>query len=190
MQEHTKALYTQGIQTQIAAAEVLAEPVAQVGGFLTQVVLAGQRIFVCGEGSAHLLAQRFTDRMLVGDKFERPPFPVIGLHHNGCAGNDDKAYARQVSALGGHNDVLLVASNTQDSPQVTSAIEAALTRGMLIVALTGDDDRAIAGLLGPDDFEIRVPSVEPTRVLEQLLFVIHSLVELVEQSVFPQEVDA
>lgn len=189
MQEHTKALYTQGIQTQIAAAEVLAEPVAQVGDFLTQVVLSGQRVFVCGEGSAQLLAQRFSDRMLVGEKFERPPFPIIGLHSDGCAGNDAKAYARQVSALGGQNDVLVVVSSTQESPQVTSAIEAALTRGMLIVALTGDNDRAIAGLLGPDDFEIRVPSVEPTRILEQLLFVVHSLVELIEQSVFPQEVD-
>lgn len=188
MQEQIKALFTQGIQTQIATAEVLGDAIVNAAELLTQSVLSGRRVFACGEGQASVVTQEFAHLMLHGQKLERPPFPVIGLP---CVGSSDGAcdtYARHILALGQAQDVLLVASTDTTAAQVSKAMEAALSRGMLIVALTGDSDTDVAGLLGPDDVEIRIPSYEPNRISEQLLFVVHSLCDLIEQQVFPQEV--
>jgi D-sedoheptulose 7-phosphate isomerase len=51
---------------------------------------------------------------------------------------------------------------------------------MNIVALTGREGGEIAGLLRPDDVELRVPSESTARIQEVHLLIIHCLCDLVD----------
>jgi DnaA initiator-associating protein len=53
----------------------------------------------------------------------------------------------------------------------------------------GGDGGEIAGLLGPNDVEIRVPSARRPRILEVNLLTLHCLCDLIDQTLFPQQED-
>ena len=57
---------------------------------------------------------------------------------------------------------------------------------MPIIALTGGDGGDIAGLLGENDVEIRVPSSRTARIQEVHLVVIHCLCDIIDTTLFPQ----
>ena len=52
--------------------------------------------------------------------------------------------------------MLLAISTRGNSRDIVKAVEAAVTRDMTIVALTGYDGGELAGLLGQQDVEIRI----------------------------------
>jgi DnaA initiator-associating protein len=77
---------------------------------------------------------------------ERPSLPAIALNTDNVVltaiANDrlhDEVYAKQVRALGHAGDVLLAISTRGNSRDIVKAVEAAVTRDMTIVALTGYD---------------------------------------------------
>lgn len=189
MQEHVKAIFTECIQTQIASADLLQEPLMRAAGLLVDSLLGGQKIYCCGESMAHASARHFAHIMLTGLQFERPPFPVSALHADYGANEHEDIFAQQISAFGQPNDLLIVLNAGSHAPRVTRAMEAALSRDMLIIALTNDGDHEVGGLLGPDDVEIRVPSRNAARVSEHLLQLVNMLCSLAEQQIFPQEED-
>lgn len=189
MHDAIKRLFTEGIQTQIAAADLLQEPLVRAAELLVQSLLQNQRVYCCGEAMAHATARHFTHMMLTGLNFERPPFPVSALHADFGATDHHSIFAQQISAIGQSGDVLLVLSASEQSPRLTRAMEAALARDMLIIAVTGDHDQDVAGFLGPDDVEIRIPSTNLARVSEHLLQSVNMLCSLVETAIFPQEGD-
>ena len=63
-------------------------------------------------------------------------------------------------------------------------MEAALNRDMVIVALTGRDGGSMAGLLGPNDVEVRVPSNSTARIQAVHLLVIHCLCAYIDRHLF------
>ena len=75
-------------------------------------------------------------------------------------------------------------ANGSGKSNVLKAMEAALNRDMLIVALTGKDGGDMAGLVGPKDVEIRVPSNSTARIQEVHLLVIHCLCDLIDTQLF------
>lgn len=92
--------------------------------------------------------------------------------------------ARQLSALGSQGDILLAFVSQNHSERVHQAMEAALSREMTIIAVTGDDATEITSLLGPNDIEMRIPSTNTTRIVEQQLFLSQLLCDLIEQQIF------
>jgi DnaA initiator-associating protein len=96
-------------------------------------------------------------------------------------------FSRQVRAYGNAGDLLIVITITGNEKEVISAVEAALTKDMQVIVLSGNDGGELAGLLGPNDVEVRVPSKRPSRIVESHLFNIHCLSELIDLSLFPQE---
>ncbi|CAB0150977.1 DnaA initiator-associating protein DiaA [Pseudidiomarina piscicola] len=187
MQEPVKAIFTECIQTQIAAADQLQEPLMRAAELLVDSLLRGQKIYCCGESMAHASARHFAHIMLTGLQFERPPFPVNALHADLGASNHESIFAQQILAVGQPNDLLLVLNAGSQAPRVSQAMQAALSRDMLIIALTNDDDQDIGGLLGAGDVEIRIPSRNSARVSEHLLQLVNMLCSLAEQQIFPQE---
>lgn len=97
----------------------------------------------------------------------------------------DEVFSKQVRALGQPGDVLLAISTSGNSRNVINAMEAALSRDMTIVALTGKDGGEMAGFLSENDVEIRVPSNRTARIQEVHLLVIHNLCECIDDSLFP-----
>ncbi len=194
MLERIKSNFTESIQTKIAASEALASPIEQAGMIMVQSLLAGHKILACGNGGSAGDAQHFSAELLNRYETERPSLPAIALTTDSSTitsiANDyhyDEVFSKQVRALGNAGDVLLAISTSGNSRNVIKAIEAAVARDMPIIALTGKDGGDIAGLLGENDVEIRVPSSRTARIQEVHLVVIHCLCDIIDTTLFPQE---
>jgi len=194
MLERIKSNFTESIQTKIAASEALAEPIERAGMIMVQALLAGNKILSCGNGGSAGDAQHFSAELLNRYETERPSLPAIALTTDSSTitsiANDyhyDEVFSKQVRALGNSGDVLLAISTSGNSSNVIKAIEAAVARDMPIIALTGKDGGDIAGLLGENDVEIRVPSARTARIQEVHLVAIHCLCDIIDTTLFPQE---
>ncbi|MGB1199677.1 MAG: phosphoheptose isomerase [Thalassotalea sp.] len=194
MLDRIKSNFTESIQTKIAASEVLAAPLEHAGMIMVQCLLNGHKILACGNGGSAADAQHFSAELLNRYETERPSLPAIALTTDSSTltsiANDyhwDEVFSKQVRALGNQGDVLLAISTSGNSSNVIKAIEAAVARDMPIIALTGKDGGDIAGLLGENDVEIRVPSARTARIQEVHLVAIHCLCDIIDTTLFPQE---
>ncbi len=193
MLEQIKDNFTESIQTQIAASEMLAASIEHAGMIMVQGLLGGNKIVSCGNGGSAGNSQHFCAQLLNKYETERPSLPAISLSSDNSTitsiANDyqyDEVFSKQIRALGNNGDVLLAISPDGNSRNVIKAIESAVSRDMPIIALTGADGGDIAGLLGENDVEIRVPSARTSRIQEVHLIVLHSLCEIIDTTLFPQ----
>lgn len=191
--DRIKENFTESIQTKIAAAEALQESIQTAAQMLTICLLNGNKIMSCGNGSGAALAQLFVGHMLNRFETARPALPAFCLNGDGVSmsamANDvgfEDVYARQVRALGQTGDILLIIDAVPCCASLVKAAEAALSRDMTIIALTGGDGGEMAGLLGPSDVEVRVPSTQASRLLEVQLLTLHCLSDLIDRTLFPQ----
>jgi DnaA initiator-associating protein len=196
MLERIKSNFTQSIQTKIAASEVLSGPIEQASMIMVQSLLSGNKILSCGNGGSAADAQHFTAGLLNRYETERPSLPAIALSTDTSTltsiANDysyDEVFSKQLRALGNNGDVLLAISTSGNSRNVIKAIEVAVSKDIPIIALTGKDGGDIAGLLGENDVEIRVPSERTSRIQEVHLLVIHCLCDIIDTTLFPQAED-
>ncbi len=186
-----KNSFNESIQTKIDSADSLPEDVAIAGDHITQALIQGKKLLVCGEGVHAALSQIFTTHLLHRINIERPSLPIISLSDNlslYSAINSDtganEVFARQVRALGDAGDILLTISHDGESFACAQAIRAGLNKDMAIISLTGDSGGEIAGLTGPDDIEIRVPSANPLKIVEVHLMILNSIAYLVDINLF------
>lgn len=193
MLEQIQNNFTESIQTQIAATETISSAIEQAGMMLVQSLLAGNKIFSCGNGGSAGHAQHFCSQLLNRFEAERPSLPAISLVSDSSTitsiANDsqyDEVFSKQIRALGHTGDILVAISASGNSPSVIRAIESAVSRDIPIIALTGHDGGDIAGLLGELDVEIRVPSARIARINEVHLIVLHCLCEIIDTTLFPQ----
>ncbi|MEC8870383.1 MAG: SIS domain-containing protein, partial [Pseudomonadota bacterium] len=118
---------------------------------------------------------------------ERQPLAAIALPADTAtltaAGNDydfSQVFARQISGLGKPNDALIVFTTSGQSPNILEAARAATTAGLSVIALTGRDGGALAGLLDTNDLELRVPSDSTARIQEAHAIIIHCICNLID----------
>jgi D-sedoheptulose 7-phosphate isomerase len=122
---------------------------------------------------------------------ERPALPAVALTTDSSTltsiANDydyDEVFAKQVRALGRPGDALLAISTSGNSANVNRAIDAAHEQDTRVVALTGRNGGAAAGLLRDSDVEIRVPAESTARIQEVHLLVIHCLCDQIDRLMF------
>jgi DnaA initiator-associating protein len=195
MLEQIKANFTESIQTKIAAIELLPEPISNATLMMVNALINGNKILCCGNGGSAMSAQHFSSLLLNKFERDRPSLPAITLTSD-CAtlssiANDFKfneVYSKQIRALGQAGDFLFVISTSGNSKNVIKAMEAALSRDMTIVALTGNDGGQMAGLVGPSDVEIRVPSNRTARIQEAHYLVVHSICDGIDNCLFPENI--
>ncbi|AWK43595.1 DnaA initiator-associating protein DiaA [Photorhabdus laumondii subsp. laumondii] len=196
MLDRIKVCFTESIQTQIAAAEALPDAISRAAIMMVQSLLNGNKILCCGNGGSAATAQRFAANMINRFETERPSLPALSLNADNVVitaissnKQHDEIYAKQVRALGQPGDVLLAISTHGNSRDIVKAVEAAVTRDMTIVALTGYDGGELAGLLGPQDVEIRIPSHRSTRIQEVHMLTVNCLCDLIDNTLFPHQDD-
>lgn len=196
MLERIKGCFTESIQTQIAAAEALPDAISRAATTIVQSLLNGNKVLVCGNGASAANAQCFAANLINRFETERPSLPAIALSADTITltsinndGMKEEGYAKQVRALGQTGDILLAISSRGNSRDIIKAVEAAVTRDMTIIALTGSDGGELAGLLGLQDVEIRIPSHRGARIQEMHMLIVNCLCDLIDYTLFPHQDD-
>ena len=186
MEQRVRRHFEDSIATKQAAIG-LAPAIAAAAATMTRCLLEDGKILSCGNGGSAADAQHFSSELLNRFELERPGLPAVALTTDSSTltsiANDYafvEVFAKQVRALGQPADVLLAISTSGNSENVVRAIRAAHERGLCVVALTGRDGGAIAGLLADGDIEIRVPADRTCRIQEVHLLVIHCLCDLID----------
>lgn len=156
----------------------------KAGAMMVNAIQNGGKILSCGNGGSLCDAMHFAEELTGRYRENRPAIPAIAIadsSHIACVGNDygyDFVFSRYIEALGNKGDVLLAISTSGNSRNVIKAIEAARTKGMLVVGLTGKSGGAMASLC---DVEIRAPHSEyADRAQEIHIKCIHSLIDYIE----------
>lgn len=184
-----KEHFAESIATKQAAAEQICRSIARGGQVMSQALLDEGKILSCGNGGSAGDAQHFSSELLNRFERERPGLPAMALTTDASTitsiANDyayEDIFAKQIRALGRQNDVLLGISTSGNSENVCRAIVAAHERAMKVVVLSGRDGGRMAGILGDDDVEIRVPAERTARIQEVHLLAIHCLCDLIDST--------
>lgn len=163
------------------------ERIAAAARLMADAIQGRGKILSCGNGGSMCDAMHFAEELTGRYRNNRPALPAIAISdasHMSCVANDygyDQVFSRYVEALGQPGDVLLGISTSGNSPNVLKAAEAARSRGMKVVTLTGKDGGQLAAL---SDVEIRVPHFGyADRIQEIHIKVIHILMLLIEKHV-------
>ena len=189
-----KQHFNDSIKTKQQSLELLAPVIARAAGRISLTLDQGGKILSCGNGGSAGDAQHFSSEMLNRFEMERPGLPAVALTTDSSTltsiANDydySQIFSKQVLALGNRGDALLAISTSGNSGNVIKAVEAAHTRNMQVVALSGHDGGRLSGLLEDTDVEIRVPVNSTARIQEVHLLIIHCLCDLIDQHIASQE---
>jgi D-sedoheptulose 7-phosphate isomerase len=172
------------------ASTVLVPAITAAARLMVESLGNSGKILSCGNGGSAADAQHFAAELVGRFEKERPGLAAIALTTDSsiltALANDytfADVFARQVRAIGRPGDVLLAISTSGSSANVLRAVEAAHSRSMSVVAMTGKDGGAIASELRDGDLEIRVPAQRTCRIQEVHLLTIHCLCDLVDAEI-------
>jgi len=186
-----KAQFDASVACHQHARDALAEPIARAGDTLARALANGGKILACGNGGSAGDAMHLASELI--NRFERDRDALAAVALTGDTptltsiandGGYERVFARQIEALAGANDVLVAVTTSGQSANVIAAVSAAHARGCRVIALTGKDGGRLAGALGDDDHEIRVPSASTARIQEIHLLAIHALCDLTDRALF------
>ncbi len=147
-------------------------------------IIGGGTIFTAGNGGSAAQALHLAEELIGRYRGDRPPFRAICLNADPtaltCIANDfgfDRVFARQVEALAGPDDALVVLSTSGRSPNLLAALEEARARGVRTLGLLGRDGGAC---LGSCDQALVVPGDDAAHIQEAHLVIVHLLCEGLE----------
>lgn len=193
MEERVIQLLSAHIETAIAVADQLPEQIVQAGMRLTQSLLAEGKLLLCAHGRAYANGQHFISSMLNRYEVERPPLPVMMLgthvpllHSLVSERHDDQVFAREIQALGQPQDILLVLSASGNAPSLVQALHAAKEKGMDSIVVCGEEGGILTHHIGPTDCIVRIPTRDPSRIIELQLVVLHGFCEVIDSALFAQ----
>lgn len=157
---------------------------------ITEALRAGNKPIFFGNGGSSMDAGHLAAELLGHFMIDRPSLPSVSLPDSTAAmtaiGNDygyAEVFARQVRGLGRHGDVAVGLTTSGNSANVVAALVAARELGMYAVALTGESGGKVADVA---DLCIKVPSASTPRIQEMCMHLGHTLCEIVEREMFPQ----
>lgn len=191
MLEKIQDRFSESIQTQIAAAELLPVILNEAAQRLVSCLLRGNKIIVCGHGRSYVNAQLFTSQLLHRYDLARPSLAACLLQFEhvlaGYLDQDDdmaQLYRKQLHAIAKSGDVLVVFTPLGNEQPVLNAIHAASAENMMILAFTSRRNDHTSGLLSEQDLEIAIPSGSESRILEGHFFCLNLLCELIDNLLF------
>lgn len=177
-----------GVKEAIADNEILTLRIEQAAFLFVEAFRKGGKVLFCGNGGSAADAQHLAAELSGRFQMERRPLHAEALSVNSSTvtaiANDygfDKIFARQVEGAGKEGDVLLVLSTSGNSKNILRAVEAALTRGMHVIALTGESGGRLASM---NLLLINVPSSDTARIQEAHITIGHIICELCETALF------
>jgi D-sedoheptulose 7-phosphate isomerase len=169
----------------------LSPQIARAAALMSECLRAGGKILACGNGGSAGDAQHFAAELVGRFEREREELAAIALTTDSsiltAVGNDygfDEIFSKQVRALGKPGDVLFAISTSGNSKNVVAAIEAAQSRNLTVVGMTGRDGGHVRGLLRPLDILLNVESNVTARVQEVHLLTLHCLCDAIDHLLY------
>jgi D-sedoheptulose 7-phosphate isomerase len=188
--------FNESVELKIKAATILAPAIARAAEVMFFSLSQGNKILACGNGGSAEDCQHFAAELVGRFERERLSLPAMALTTDTsiltAVGNDygfRDIFSKQVQAFGQSGDILLAISTSGNSENVIAAIQAAHERDMRIVALTGRDGGAMAGLLNENDVHICVPHERTARIQEIHLLAIHCICDGIDAALFGGDVN-
>lgn len=165
--------------------------IVEAAQLMVHAIQSGGKIISCGNGGSMCDAMHFAEELSGRYRQDRPAIAALSISdpsHISCVGNDygfDFIFSRYIEGVGNSTDVLLAISTSGNSANVLHAIEAAKSKGMKVIGLTGKDGGKMANEC---DIEIRAPySKYADRAQEIHIKVIHSLIDAIEFELFAEK---
>src|SRR5262249_33417773 len=128
-----------------------AHEVDALARWTADLILAGSRLLICGNGGSAPEGPHFSTGLRGRYRAERRPLPALALPADGtlltCICNDysaDMIFARQVAGLGRPGDLLVALTTSGKSRNVLAAVAAARQYGLHTLALLGKDGGDLA----------------------------------------------
>jgi D-sedoheptulose 7-phosphate isomerase len=152
---------------------------------ITRSLAAGGQLLAFGNGGSAADAQHLVAELVGRFEQDRRPFSAVALTADSSVlttiGNDygyEQIFARQIAGLGRRGDVAFGISTSGRSRNVELALDAARSRGMVTIALTGRD----GGPIGANaDIHLNVAESSTARTQEVHRTILHALCAIVEQ---------
>lgn len=168
----------------------LHDAVAGVAAVCIAALRQGNKILFAGNGGSAADAQHLAGELISRFHYDRPGLPAFSLSTDTSVltaiGNDygyEYLFARQIEAAGNPGDVFIGISTSGRSPNILKALQAARTKGLLTVGLTGNGGGQMPALC---DHCLRVPSDSTPRIQEGHIAMGHSICQLIEEQMFPK----
>ena len=157
---------------------------------LASCLASGHKILLFGNGGSAADAQHIAAEFVNRFQIERPPLAALALTTDTSIitsiGNDyhfDDIFSKQVTALGGQDDVAIGISTSGNSKNVINAVHAAKEIGMYAIGLTGPGGE----LANCADLVFSVKSDITARIQETHITLGHILCDLVDRTLFPEK---
>ncbi|MBN2788665.1 MAG: SIS domain-containing protein [Candidatus Delongbacteria bacterium] len=147
------------------------------------------KIIICGNGGSMTDAMHFAEELTGRFRKDRKPLAAISLSdpsHISCVANDygfDKIFSRGVEAYGKPGDIFIGLSTSGNSENIINAVNSALGSDMKVLLFLGKDG---GELKGTGDIEIIIGGKTSDRIQEIHMFILHTIVEGIERSLFPE----
>jgi len=181
-------VYREALADHRTALDRLGEPQLEVLLRLASAVraawAAGGRLLICGNGGSAADAQHIAAELVGRFERNRPAYAALALNVNAsvmtAVGNDygfQEIFARQVSGLGGADDVLLVISTSGNSENCMRAVDAARQTGMDVFGFLGRDGGELAKLV---DGALVAPGERTATIQEMHITLGHILCRILE----------
>ena len=185
------ALYEENIKTHIYSKSLLSPQIAEATQLLTNSLLRGNKVIACGEGRSYINAQCLVANLLNRYELKRPSFPSVLLSLDSAVGSTfisdntlEKLYQHQFNAIAQQGDILVVFAPLGNESNILNIITHAVNKEINVIVLTGNSNDHIQGILTEKDLHISVPSSKESRILENHLFIINSICELIDFKLF------
>lgn len=169
----------------------MAGEIAGVAAWFEETLRDGGTLFFCGNGGSAADAQHLAAEYVVRYRRDRRALAAVALTTDTSiltAGANDFGYeevfARQVEALAGEGDLLVLHSTSGESENLLRAAEAARTAGVRTVALLARGGGRLAALV---DRALVLPTDETARAQEIQLAVGHVICDLVDRAFAGEE---
>lgn len=147
-----------------------------------------KKILCAGNGGSAADAQHIVAELVSRFYFDRPALSAEALTVNTsiltAIGNDysyDYIFARQIEANGNSGDVFIALSTSGNSLNIISAINAAKSKGMIVIGLTGASGGKMKDLC---DYFFLAPSQDTPRIQEIHILIGHLVCAGLEKALF------
>ena len=179
------------LETIHAVIGTMEDDLAKASQIAVTVLKQGNKILLCGNGGSAADAQHIAAELTGRYKRERRGLPGIALTTDTSAltaiSNDygyDRVFDRQVEALANKGDLLIGISTSGNSANIISALKLAKESGCSTIGFSGRDGGKMNEVC---DVNLIVPSDNTPRIQEMHILFGHTLCQIIDNELSPQQ---